>query len=217
MKMIVQILLYIANGLIVLGFLGYIIMIFVNRKTIIDGKDGFNITKDILEEYDSINIIENKSVFTIYNIKRKVIKIASRCYYGNSVSDIAIPLMESGISGVDNKQNKYLNLFRKIISNLKYLYVLPIISIILNSITYNLGDARIGLFIVAIFSIISYMLIDIKTNAYLWLEENIKKIKNINYDKVLNFINKIIIFDKLIFFGELIMIIRFVAILLEIN
>ena len=109
MKMIVQILLYIANGLIVLGFLGYIIMIFVNRKTIIDGKDGFNITKDILEEYDSINIIENKSVFTIYNIKRKVIKIASRCYYGNSVSDIAIPLMESGISGVDNKQNKYLN------------------------------------------------------------------------------------------------------------
>ena len=56
----------------------------MNNKKITDN-DGFNVTKDILSEYDSINIIENKSIFTVYNLKRKVIKIASKRYYGKHI------------------------------------------------------------------------------------------------------------------------------------
>lgn len=208
-----MILMYIANGLIIVAFLWYLLLILINNKKITDS-NGFNITKDILSEYDSINIIENKNIFTVYNLKRKVIKIATKRYYGNTLSDVAIPLMEAGISG---SGSKYLNFCSKILSNLKKLYVLPIIIIIINSSTYSLGDARIGIPLLVICAFSSYMLIDIKNNAYIWLDEHLNKKLKIDKQKVLKFINQIIMCDKLIFFGELIMMIRFVAIILGIN
>lgn len=213
----VEILLYISNLFIIFGFMGYILLILLNYNKKITNNDGFNITKDILHEYDSINIIENKSLFTIYNLKRRIIKIASKCYYGNGLSQIGIPLMEAGISAIDDRHNKSLNFFRKLISNLKCLYILPIVAIIINGVTYNIGDARIGLFLVVIFSIISYMLIDIKSNAVLWIVKNIKKVKVTSNQIIIRFLNNIVLFDKLIFLGELIMIIRFIAILLQMN
>ena len=209
------ILMYVGNALILFSFLGYLILIILNNKYK-NKIDGFNLTKDILAEYNQINIIENKNIFTIYNLKRKVIKLASKCYYGNSVSNLGISLMEAGVSAIDNK-NKYLNIFRNIISNLKYLYILPIIAIFLNNITFSIGDARIAIIILIIFSIISYMLIEIKDEAYNWLCNNIKKIKNINQENVLSFVSKIVLIDKFIFFGELIMICRFILILFDIN
>lgn len=208
-----MILMYIANILIILAFLWYLLLVFINNSKFTES-DGFNVTKDILSEYDSINIIENKSIFTVYNLKRKVIKIASKRYYGNTLSDIAIPLMEAGISAADNK---YLSILSKVLTNLKKLYVLPIVIVIVNSGTYNLGDARIAIPLVVICALASYMMIDIKNGAYLWLDEHINKKIKIDKEKVLKYINRIIMIDKLIFFGELLMIIRFVAIILGIN
>lgn len=209
----IDMLMYIANGLIAFGIVGYFLLVIISRKDKVTKSDGFNVTKDILHEYDSINIVENTGIFTIYNIKRKVIKIASKCYYGNSVSDIGIPLIEAGVS-VDGK-SKYIDFFKKIISNLKILYLLSIIAIFINSITYNIGDARIGIILVFVFSFISYILIDIKSNSVLWISKNIGKIKDINKDKIVRFMNNILLFDKLIFLGELVVIIRFVGILLN--
>ena len=208
-----MILMYIANGLIIIAFLWYILLVLLNNKKITDST-GFNITKDILSEYDSINIVENKGIFTFYNLRRKVIKIASKRYYGNSLSDVAIPLMEAGISATGNK---YLDILSKVISSLKKIYVLPIIMLILNESTYNLGDARIAIPLVIICAFVSYITIDIKNNAYLWLEEHINKKIKIDKAMVLKYINQIIMVDKLIFFGELVMIIRFVAIILGIK
>ena len=94
-------LLYLSNSIILLAFAIYILLFLINQKKNITTSDGFNITKDILHEYDSINIIENKGYFTVYNIKRRVIKIASSNYYGNTLSNIVIPLIESGISAID--------------------------------------------------------------------------------------------------------------------
>ena len=74
-------------------------------------------------------------------------------------------LKQTGISAVHNNKNKYINFFSKIIPNLKCLYILPIISVGINSVTYNIGDARIGIAIVGISSIINYILIDIKNEA----------------------------------------------------
>lgn len=208
------ILMYAANGLIIIAFLWYLLLCLINNNKKITDSDGFNVTKDILSEYDSINIIENKSIFTIYNLRRKVIKIASKRYYGSSLSDVAIPLMEAGISA---SNSRYLNIFSKLFSNLKKLYVLPIIIVIVNSSTYNLGDARIGIILAVICTLCSYILIDIKNSAYIWLDRRLNKRLRVNKDKVLNYISQIIWCDKLIFFGELVMIIRFVAIILEIN
>ena len=90
-----EILLYISSGLIIIPFIVYFILILLNRNKQITKSDGFNITKDMLHEYDSINIIENKSYFTTYNIKRRVVRLASKNYYGNSLSDISIALILS--------------------------------------------------------------------------------------------------------------------------
>ena len=208
-----MILMYIANGLIMIAFLWYLLLILINSKKVTNS-DGFNITKDVLSEYDSINIIENRNIFTVYNLKRKVINIASKRYYGNTLSDVSIPLMEAGISA---SENKYLELLRKVFTNLKKIYVLPIVMLFVNASTYSLGDVRISIILLILCTLASYMLISIKSDAYLWLEEHLNKKLKIGKEQVLKFINNIILCDKLIFFGELIMIIRFVAIILGIN
>lgn len=215
----INILLYLSTGLILVGFIGYILLIMLGDKKVTDS-DGFNITKDIISKYNTINIIESKNYFTMYNIKRKVIKLSSKCYYGNDISSISVALIEAGISVIDSDKNKYIDLFRNIFSNLKILYIFPIIAIFINHATYNISDAKVSMLFIIIFSVITYMFIDIKNQAYSWINDNIEKIKEINKDnriKIFNFISKLIFVDKIIFFGELVMIIRMVAILLEIN
>lgn len=215
----INILLYLSTGLILVGFIGYILLIMLGDKKVADS-DGFNITKDIISKYNTINIIESKNYFTMYNIKRKVIKLSSKCYYGNDISSISVALIEAGISVIDSDKNKYIDLFRNIFSNLKILYIFPIIAIFINHATYNISDAKVSMLFIIIFSVITYMFIDIKNQAYSWINDNIEKIKEINKDnriKIFNFISKLIFVDKIIFFGELVMIIRMVAILLEIN
>lgn len=215
----INILLYLSTGLILVGFIGYILLIMLGDKKVTDS-DGFNITKDIISKYNTINIIESKNYFTMYNIKRKVIKLSSKCYYGNDISSISVALIEAGISVIDSDKNKYIDLFRNIFSNLKILYIFPIIAIFINHAIYNISDAKVSMLFIIIFSVITYMFIDIKNQAYSWINDNIEKIKEINKDnriKIFNFISKLIFVDKIIFFGELVMIIRMVAILLEIN
>ena len=211
-------LLYLSNSIILLAFAIYILLFLINQKKNITTSDGFNITKDILHEYDSINIIENKGYFTVYNIKRRVIKIASSNYYGNTLSNIVIPLIESGISAIDNYKNKYLNFFRNLIPNLKCLYLLPIIAIMINSMTYNYSDAKVSIIMIGIFSIIQYLYISIKEESTNWLRLNIKKIKEIkkeNQTSIINYINNINLLDKLILISEFIMIIRYIAIIIN--
>ena len=215
----IDILLYISTGLIIFSFLGYFILVMLGNKKITNS-NGFDITKDIISEYNTINIIESKNYFTVYNIKRKVIKLSTKCYYGNNISNISLSLLEAGISIEDNNNNKYIELFRKVFSNLKILYIFPLISLIINHSTYNVSDAKVSLILISIFSIISYILINIKNQSYMWISNNISKVKEIskkNSKKIMDFINKLLVLDKLIFFGELVMIIRFIAILLEIN
>ena len=214
----IEILKYISNGLIIISFLIYLILVLINKKKIITKSNGFNITKDILQEYNSINIVENKSYFTFYNLKRKVIKISSKCYYGSSISDISIPLIETGISAIDDYKNKTINILRNVISNLKILYLLPLIAIIINDITYNINDAKVSIAIISLFIVVNYLFINIINEAFVWVDKNIKKIDSINKNNqiiILKFINNILVLNKVIFISELLMIIRFVAIILK--
>lgn len=209
---------YITNGLIILALISYILIVFLNRKKKITDSTAFDITKDILSDYDHINIIENKSIFTVYNIKRRVIKLASKCYYGNTIGDIGVSLIEAGISAIDNYKNKFINFLRSIIPNLKLLYLLPILAIGINMMTYNVSDAKVSIVFIILFSMLQYFLIDIKSNAIVWIYDNIKIVKEVNKDskeKILKFINNIILIDKIIFISELLIIVRCVAIILN--
>jgi len=211
------ILLYISSGLIIFSFISYFIMILIGRGSVVSKVDGFDVTKDIISEYNSINVIESKNYFTVYNIKRKVIKLDTKCYYGKDLSSICLSLIEAGISVVDNNKNNYIDIFRKIFSNLKILYIFPIIAVFINNSSFNISDAKVSMIFILLFSVITYILIDIKSQASMWISDNIKKIKGIDKDnslKIISFINRLILLDKFIFFGELIMIIRFVVILL---
>ena len=211
---------YISSGLIIISFISYFILIIINKKNSISKSSGFDVSKDIISEYNSINIIESKGYFSIYNIKRGVIKLSSKCYYGKDISSITLSLIEAGISILDDRKNKYINFFGKIVQNLKILYILPLFALILNCIFYTVTDAWIGIVLLSIFCFIVFILIDIKTNIYNWLCDDLVKIKDIsknNQLKILDFVNIIIWLDKLIFVGETIMIIRFIMILLGIS
>lgn len=216
----IEILLYVSSGLIILGYVLYLFIILIGRSKIVSDSDGFDVTKDIISEYDSINIIENNGYFTVYNIKRKVIKLATKCYYGKDISSVSLALTEAGISVVDNKKNKYIDVFRVIFNNLKLLYIFPLIALFINNSSFSVNDAKVSIFIGLVLSFISYILIEIKNDSIDWVSNNLKRIKNINKDnrnKIISFMNRLMLFDKFIYFGELIMVIRLVLIMLEIN
>lgn len=211
-------LMLISNLLIIVSFILYFVLIFVGKKIEVSNSTGFDITKDIISEYNSINIIESKNYFSVYNIKRKVIKLSNFCYYGKSISAIVLSLVEAGISFVDNNKNKYIDVFRKIFNNIKLLYIFPIFAIIINCVTYTIGDVKVSMVFMIIFAFISYIVVDIKSEVCEWIKDKIISVKDISEYNALKIVKMLEIFlwiDRFIFFGELIIIIRFVAILLE--
>lgn len=208
---------YVSNGLIIISFISYFIILLIGSRLKISNNSGFDVTKDIISEYNSINVIESRGYFSIYNIKRKVIKLSSMCYYGFDLTSISLSIIESGISVVDRDNNKYIDLFRKFFPNLKILYLFSVLAVLINLVTYNIGDVRISLIFIVVFTVISYMLFDVKNSSINWISDNIGKISGINKfnsKKIVNFINKLLLVDKLIFLGELVIIIRFFSILL---
>ena len=170
----IEILKYISSGLIIISLICYLLNILINKSKKISDDDGFNITKDIIQEYDMINIIENTGIISYYNLRRGVIKLSSKSYYGSDLSHIGIGLMEAGVSVIDKKGNKFINIFKNIVSNLKILYIFPIITVIVNFITYTKGDAKIGLILVIISTLVIYMINGILINANDWVCNNIK-------------------------------------------
>ena len=215
----VNMLLYVSVGLIMFSYIGYVLMILFSNDKVTDS-NGFDITKDMISEYDRINIIESKGYFSVYNIKRKVIKLSTKCYYGNTLGNVSLSLIEAGISILDNEKNKYIDLFRKIFNNLKILYLFPIIAIFITGATYSISDAKISIVLIMFFCVISYILYDIKSFVCFWICNNIKKVEGINKNndsKIRSFVNKLLWVDKGILLGELIMFARCILIIFKIN
>lgn len=212
-------LMYISSFLIIFSYICYFVLIYVGDKEKISRNNGFDICKEMISEYNNINVILNKGYFSIYNIKRKIIKLSGFCYYGKTISSIGLSLLETSVLASDNMKNKYIDMLRKIISNLKIVYILPIVAILINGCTYTIGDVRYAIIFIVLFTFVTYMIIDIKNQGNEWVCKNIDKINGINKEKslkIIHFINKIMLLDKFIFLGELLIIIRFIGILLEI-
>lgn len=214
-----EIFLYVSTGLILFSYVGYFVLIMYGRCKNVSKENSFDIVKDIISEYNSINVIESKSYFTIYNIKRKVVKLSSKVYYGSDLSSVSLSLIEAGISIVDKKKNKFLDILRNVFSNLKLLYIFPIIVVLINNSSFNVNDAKSSIIFVLIFTFLSYIVLDIKSQGIYFISENIKKIKVISKEgkfEIVNFMNKLLLFDKIIYFGELVAMVRIVFIMLGI-
>lgn len=212
--------LYVSTGIVIFAYVGYLLLLLLAKNKIVSKDSGFDVTKDIISEYNRINIIENSGHFTIYNLKRKVIKLAKDCYYGKDLSAIALSLQAAGESVVDNKGNMYINMFRIFFSNLKILYIFPILSLVISNSSFSQSDAKISIIFLLLNLLICYFLIDIKNSIYNWSVDNLAKIKAIdkeNREKIMRFLNRLLLLDKCIFFGELIMLGRLILIILEIN
>lgn len=217
--MINQIIFYGINGLIIFSYLLYLLIVLINRgKKVSSDINGFDSVKDIIQEYERINIIEGNNNFSSYNIKRKVIKLAKNDYYGCDVSALSLGMIQAGISVDDNNKNKFINGCRKIIPSLRLLDLLGLISLIVNYISVNVNDAKIGIVIMGIIMIIHYLYFGILCNSLEFINKNIKKIKDINKDnkeKIINFINKYMLCHKIQVIAEVLIVIRFVMIILD--
>ena len=83
---------------------------------------------------------------------------------------------------------------------------------------YTKGDAKIGLILVIISTLVIYMINSILINANDWVCNNIKKVKSVDNDgkdKIISYLNNIVNLNKIIFLGELISIITMVAIFID--
>ena len=214
----INILLYVSNGLILISLFFYLILILISKNKKITNETGFDITKNIISEFDRINIIASNGKITYYNPKRKVIRLNNNCYYGNDVSSIAVSLIEAGISVIDDGKNKIINFFKIFFSNIKMVYLFSLVAIVVNIVSSTSTDAKVSLVIMTILIIFIYLYISILNASYNWIYQNINKIKLLNKKnnlKVMQYINYIIIINKGIFLGELLIVIRMVAIILD--
>lgn len=214
-----DILLYVSTGFIIFSFLMYLLIILFGRNKVVSENNSSLIAKDMLSFSNDINIIESRNYLTAYNIKRRIIKIDTSCYYGNDLSSVVLSLIEVGIFWVDNNKNKYIDFFRNIFSNLKVLYIFPVLSIIINHLSFNVSDAKVSIIFFLIFCITTYIYIDIKSQARLFVFDNLKKIEDIsedNYINIMNYINRLLWVDKFILFGQLLMVLRMVIIVLRV-
>lgn len=207
-------LLYLSTGLIFFAYLGYFLLIYINNKKISD-QSGLDILTEVLSEYNGINVILSKGFFSYYNLQRKIIKLTPKCYYGNTVSDFSIALIEAGFFISDKIGNKFMELCRKVIPTLKLFYLLPIIAIVISNSIYNSGDSFFGIILLFLFIFIAFLLIDLKNQNCSWVIKNIninsKKINNVN--KIITFIKNTIILEWMIIIGEAIMIVRFLLLM----
>lgn len=206
-----SILLNISNVLIISFFIFYILMIYFYKNKKVTLSNGFNAVKDIISDYDSINIVLSDSYFTVYNIKRKVLKLSKLCYYGNGVSLVSLGLLEAGILIVDKNKNKFIEIFRRIFSNLKLIYLFSIVALFVSNSVYTCSNAKIGIFLILFISLFNYIYMSIKLCGCSWVSDNIVKVNDISLENkkvIISYMYKFIYLDYIILISEGLMIIR---------
>lgn len=210
MLVVSNILLVCGIGLVVLSYL----IIFINyikykRKNVND-YTGFDIAKQITDNYDSINIVNSSDViFSEYDVKRNVIRLNNKNYDGNSYFDLSIGAILAGYSLVKQNNNNYFK-FNFIIKKIGYLGFVSLIGVVLSCFLNNVGDAKIGIVVLGILIVYQYMKYNINGMASDIIRDNIdKKI----YNKLSNIVDSVVTFNKLSFIVLLVLVVRLVVII----
>lgn len=146
----------------------------------------------LTKENNGIHLVETKSTFNSYNIRRKVIKLNSSTYNSKGLFPNLIATIFSSYSLIDNN---FLNILSKFNLSLRYLTIIPLLAIIVSSIVTTPADAKIALIILIIFLIYLYYLYDLNYQAISNLKEK--------PEELINDLNNYIMCSKLFFFAIL--------------
>lgn len=181
--------------------IGYI----VNRKSNSD-LTGSELGLKILDNEYSINLIKSKeSMFSKYNIKRKMVKLSFNTYDSCNYFSLAISSLLSGYSIINNKALEFIG---KIFKEVKFVSFSSIIVVVASGFARNVGDAKLCMIVLVLIAIYQYMLNSINTEA-------IEKVKS--EDENINKILKLIATTTMMsFIITLTQILRLVIIILEI-
>jgi Zn-dependent membrane protease YugP len=205
-------LLYVSSFVIFFSFLLYLLMIIFGNKKVSD-EACFGVLLDELFNYDGIKIVLSKGKISYYDLKRKVIKLTEKCYYGNSVSSFSVMLTELGYFVSDKNNNKFVKICSKILPMIKMLYILPFISIFLSFSIFSYPDSVVGALCIVLFISITFLLIDVKKQTISLVKGNAKTKEQFDVENVISFMNRILLLDYCIIFGEMILLFRFILLM----
>lgn len=202
--MLNKIILILGIILTTLLYIRIIISYIFNRKE--NNITASELSLKILDNEYIINLIKSKeSIFSKYNIKRKMVKLSSNTYDSNSTFSLAVASILSAYSITNNKS---LELIGKIFKEIKFISFSPIIAIIASSLSKNIGDAKLCMIILIAIAIYQYILNNINNEVI----EKVKS-KNQNINKILKLFAST---TTLSFIITLTQIIRLIIIILEI-
>lgn len=179
-----------------------------NKNNKIDNYNGFDIAKEITSNYDEINIVSCNDMFSMYDLKRNVIRLNNKNYEGNSFVDISIGAMLAGISLVNSDiRNKFI--FKRV----RVISLASLIMMFLSFLVNSIGDARIMMIITFGCLLYLFMRYQMVSGAVSLIECNMDK--NI-YSKIKSIVMGYVNFYKISFISLLVVLVRLVVIMLGI-
>ena len=206
-------LLFVLGGILL--FVAYVrifICYLINRKEFVDDVNGFDVTKEILSNYDEINIVESKEVFlSQYKLKRGVIRLNSNNYEGNNIFCFSIVSQLAGYSLGSMEKDYYFGYFKKIFPTIDWLNKSGIVATLICGFTNTIGDAKIGLFLLILVLIYQYFILQMNTVSIDKVEDYLNKS---NMKKVRKCLDVFHFLHKVSFIGTLIYILREIVLIL---
>ena len=179
-----------------------------SKNNKIDNYNGFDIAKEITSNYDEINIVSCNDMFSMYDLKRNVIRLNNKNYEGNSFVDISIGAMLAGISLV-NSDNRNKFIFKRV----RVISLASLIMMFLSFLVNSIGDARIMMIITFGCLLYLFMRYQMVSGAVSLIECNMDK--NI-YSKIKSIVMGYVNFYKISFISLLVVLVRLVVIMLGI-
>lgn len=191
---------------IVLSIYGYtkLVITYIKNKKIKYKSKSYETVIKLLDNENAINLIESKeSIFSKYNIKRKIVKLSENTYNNDNSFKVAVASM---LSGYALSKSKYLEKISILFKELKVFSYSAIICIIISILTNNTGDAKFSIVLISLIAIYQYILNLINMEALEKIDVN----KKIN--EIMNTFNKV---NSIFFISSLVQIVRLVVIILN--
>lgn len=145
---------------------------------------GVEVIEKVLERHQITNYytVEDKSLLVSqYSGHRKIIKLSSKCFHGESLFNIVIGTYLAGLIIYEQKDNKLLNILNKLRSIIDILCIFGVVALLVSLATTSLYYIKISIGIVFVINLF-YLIYTFATN------NTIKKI-NIELIKS-NLVNK---------------------------
>ena len=185
---------YLSNLLLIIGTLLLVIeILYISIKYLILNKislkniTGYDIAKLLIDrnKIQDISIIEattgNKNS---YNINRNSIRLSKNIYNNTNIFALSISLYIAGCTILKNNKNKYINLYNKLFSKISYISISSIIILIVSKL-FKGYYSLIGLLILIIMFIYSYIRKSISNDNIEIISKQINRLKIENKDKII--------------------------------